>query len=62
MDKENKNKVYSYCLITLSINKSFIPYLMNYIQSIKISCPYNYNHRFILFLFIGYLIQNYRLN
>lgn len=60
VDKANKNKVYSYCLITLLINKSIIPYLMNYIQSIKISWPYNYDHGFIIYLFIGYLIQNYR--
>ena len=59
VNKINKFQVYSYSLITLLINTSLIPYLMNYFGPYKILWPYNYNHGYIIYLFSGYIIHNY---
>lgn len=62
VNKINKNKNLIILLITLLINTSLIPYLMNYIRSYKIIWPYNYNHGYIIYLFYGYIIHNYKFN
>lgn len=62
VDKINKIKVYSYCFLTLLINQSIIPYLINFNKVEIISWPYNYNLGYAIYIFAGYIIQNYEFN
>ena len=62
VDKINKIKVYSYCFLTLLINQSIIPYLINFHQAHIISWPYNYDLGLVIYIFAGYIIQNYEFN
>ena len=59
VDKSQKLKIYSYFFIFLIITQSFIPYL------IKVFCPdllwhYHFNPGYIIYIFPGYIIQNYK--
>ena len=62
VDKSNKMKIYFYCFLVLFINQSFIPYLIKCFLPNKIVWPYNYNTGYIIYIFIGYIIHNYRIN
>ena len=55
-----KIKIYFYCFIVLFINQSLIPYLINSFKPTLKYWPYNYNFGYIIYLFAGYIIQNYK--
>lgn len=61
VDKTKKIKTYSYCFITLIITQSLIPYLINMFRP-NLSWPYIYNPGYIIYIFPGYIIQNYKFN
>lgn len=61
VDKSKKIKIYSYCFIVLIITQSLIPYIKN------ILCPnlawvYSFNPGYIIYIFPGYIIQNYKFH
>lgn len=61
VEKTKKLKIYSYCFLFLFFSQSLIPYL------IKIFCKnlvwiYNINFGDIIYIFAGYIIQNYQFS
>ena len=61
VNKSAKIKIYSQCFITLFLTQSLIPYL------ISLFCPkliwiYSINLKYIIYLFPGYIIQNYKFS
>lgn len=61
VDKSKKIKIYSYCFIALILTQSLIPYLINLL------CPnlawiYSINSGYIIYIFPGYIIQNYKFS
>jgi len=62
VEKKNKIKIYYYCFIILLINNSIIPYFINFIRPKLYNWPYNYNFGYIIYLFAGYIIENYNFN
>lgn len=62
VEKKNKIKIYSYCFIALFINQSLIPYLITMIKPDLNYWPYNYDFGYVIYLFSGYIIQNYKFN
>ena len=58
VEKSKKIKIYSYCFFSLLITQSLIPYLMN-ILNIYLYWPYKIDAGYIIYIFSGYLIQNY---
>ena len=62
IEKRNKFKIYLYCLIMLLINQSIIPYLLSFFHSNTLFWPYNYNFGYIIYLFAGYIIHNYKIS
>ena len=58
----NKIKTYSYGFLILLLNTSIIPYFINFFNNLGIRWPYNYNCGYIIYLFAGYIIQNYKFN
>ena len=61
VDKSKKIKTYTYCFITLIITQSLIPYLINMFHA-NLSWPYTFNPGYIIYIFPGYIIQNYKFN
>ena len=50
VEKSNKIKIYSYCLATLFISQSLVPYLINLFQS-ELVWIYNINVDQLLYIF-----------
>lgn len=62
VEKKNKIKIYSYCFFILLINQSLIPYFIVTVLPKLKQWPYNYNFGYVIYLFAGYIIQNYKFN
>ena len=62
VEKSKKIKIYIYCFIILFINQSFIPYVIICFKPKLKNWPYNYDFGYIIYLFYGYIIQNYNIN
>ena len=58
VEKRNKIKIYFYCFFTLLITQSFVPYIIE-ILNINLAWPYKVNVGYIIYIFSGYIIQNY---
>ena len=58
VEKSQKIKIYFYCFFILLITQSFIPYIIS-VFSIKLTWPYRIDAGYILYIFSGYIIQNY---
>lgn len=58
VNKSRKIQIYSYCFITLIITNSLIPYLIK-IFHLNLSWPYSFNPGHIIYIFPGYIIQNF---
>ena len=61
VEKSKKIKIYSYCLTTLFISQVLIPYLINLFQS-RLVWIYIINIDQLLYIFAGYIIQNYKFS
>ena len=61
VEKYQKIKIYSYCLITLFINQLFIPYIIKFFH-LKLVWVYKIEFNLIFYIFSGYIIQNYNFN
>ena len=61
VDKSNKIKIYSYCSIMLIITESLIPYIIN-VFHLQLVWIYKINIKFIIYIFLGYIIQNYNFS
>lgn len=59
VDKSKKIELYSYCFITLIITQSLIPYLIKIFEP-NLLWIYTFNPGFIIYIFPGYIIQNYK--
>ena len=59
--KTQKIKIYSYCLFVLFINQILIPYLINLFQP-QLIWIYNINSSYIIYIFAGYIIHNYKFS
>lgn len=62
VNKSNKIKIYSYTFFILLINQSIIPYIKKFINDNKLSWPYNYNLGYMIYIFAGYIIHNYKFH
>ena len=62
VELHNKIKIYLYGFLILLLNTSIIPYFINFFNKIGDRWPYNYNFGYIIYLFAGYIIQNYKFN
>ena len=58
VEKTKKLKIYSYCFLSLLVTQIIIPYLIKVYQS-KMVWVYNINVDNIIYIFAGYIIQNY---
>ena len=61
VDKSKKMKIYFYCFITLFITQTFLPYLIHLIEP-NLFWAYYINVNMIVYLFAGYIIQNYKFS
>ena len=61
VEKNKKLEIYSYCFVTLLISQSLIPYIID-ISPNKFNWPYNIDAGYIIYIFSGYLIQNYEFS
>ena len=61
VDKSKKIKIYSYCFITLFISQVLIPYLISLLEQ-RLFWPYRINVNMIIYIFVGYIIQNYKFS
>lgn len=61
VEKSKKIKIYSYCFITLVLTQSLIPYLIQILCS-KLAWIYFINSGYIIYIFPGYIIQNYKFS
>ena len=61
VEKSKKMMIYFYCFFTLLITNSLIPFLINLLHTyrIYIHWPYNINAGYIIYIFSGYIVQNY---
>ena len=73
IETSNKIKIYAYSLLIILMNNSTIPYLIKMIPhfpnllnksgiNFDIIWPYNFETGYIVYLFAGYIIQNYKFN
>ena len=73
IEKTNKIKIYTYGLIIIVINNSTIPYILKMIpqfpnifntngKNFDILWPYNLETGYIVYLFAGFIIHNYKFN
>ena len=73
IEKSNKIKICIYGLTIIIINNSTIPYLLKIIphftslmntsgMNFEIKWPYDFNSGYIVYIFAGFIIQNYNLN
>ena len=58
IEKKNKIRIYSYYFFLLLISQAFIPYIISLFGN-KIIWIYNLNIGYIIYIFGGYIIQNY---
>lgn len=61
VDKSKKIKIYFYCFFTLLVTQSLIPYIIE-ILHINLTWPYNINVGYIIYIFSGYIIENYKFS
>lgn len=61
VEKSKKIKVYSYCFITLLLCQSFFPYLIT-VFGLKLVWIYNINVGYLIYIFAGYIIHNYKFS
>ena len=61
VDKSKKIKIYSYCFIALILTQSLIPYLINMLYP-NLAWIYSINSGYIIYIFPGYIIQNYKFS
>ena len=61
VDKSKKIKIYSYCFITLLISQVLIPYLISLLEPL-LYWPYRIDVNMIIYIFAGYIIQNYKFS
>ena len=61
VDKSKKVKTYSYCFIILFLTQSLFPYLIRLFRP-SLFWPYNLNLGYIIYVFPGYIIQNYKFH
>jgi surface polysaccharide O-acyltransferase-like enzyme len=59
VDKSKKIKIYSYCFIILLISQVLIPYLIILFEP-QLFWPYRIDVNMIIYIFAGYIIQNYK--
>ena len=59
VEKAKKIKVYSYCFITLLITQALFPYLISLFEP-RLIWIYNIKIGYIIYIFAGYIIENYR--
>ena len=59
VEKSKKIKVYSYSFITLLITQTLIPYLISLFEP-RLIWIYNIKIGYIIYIFAGYIIENYR--
>lgn len=59
IQKLNKIKIYSYCFIILVVTQSLIPYIIN-VFHLPLVWIYKRNIEYIIYIFPGYIIQNYK--
>ena len=57
--KLNKIKIYSYCFIILVVTQSLIPYIIN-VFHLPLVWIYKRKVKYIIYIFPGYIIQNYK--
>ena len=61
VEKSNKIKIYSYYFILLFITQSLIPYIIK-VFHLPLVWVYGRNLEFIIYIFPGYIIQNYKFS
>ena len=61
VEKSNKIKIYSYCLIILIATQALMPYIIN-VFHFPLVWIYKIDIKFIIYLFPGYIIQNYKFS
>lgn len=61
VEKTQKLKIYSYCFLTLLITQIIIPYLIKVYKS-KMVWVYNIKVDKVIYIFAGYIIQNYNFS
>lgn len=59
IEKKNKVKIYTYGFIILMICKSLVPYLIKVLK-LKIIWIYNFQFDYMIYIFAGYIIHNYK--
>jgi len=61
VEKNKKMMIYFYCFFTLLITNSLIPFLIDLLHAYKIYLfwPYKIDAGYIIYIFSGYIIQNY---
>jgi hypothetical protein len=62
VEKKKKIEIYSYCFLILLLNQSLIPYFISTVLPNLGKWPYNYNFGYVIYLFAGYIVQNYQFN
>ena len=61
VDKSKKIKIYSYCFVALLLGQALFPYLIN-VFDLKLIWIYNIDLGYMIYLFAGYIIQNYKFS
>ena len=59
IEKKNKVKIYTYGFIILMVCKTLVPYLIN-VLNLKIIWIYNFKFDYMIYIFAGYIIHNYK--
>ena len=59
VEKKNKVKIYTYGFIILMVCKILVPYLINVLK-LKIIWIYNFSFDYMVYIFAGYIIHNYK--
>ena len=61
IEKSNKLKLYTYGFILLLIFQTIIPYIIS-IFNLKLEWIYDYKYKYSHYLFVGYIIHNYKFS
>ena len=61
VEKQKKIYIYIYCFLTLLTTQSLIPYIFD-VFKINIIWPYKIKAGYIIYIFSGYIIQNYKFS
>ena len=59
IEKKNKIKIYTYGFMILMVCKTLVPYLIN-VLNLKIIWIYNFKFDYMIYIFAGYIIHNYK--